>query len=356
VSPMANGVPLARAWTGRALLACGLLAPLLVAPPARAGDSGAPSAADKAKAKRSFDRGQKLYGQHKLDEAMAAFQASHDSVADAKASLMIARILRDNGELLKARNAYQSALDEAMGAEARGQGRRATIDEIKKDLKDLDGVLGFVNVELVHAPSGTRVSIDGRDVTAQLGSPIRVEPGPLVVSAGAPGSGEKTQKVTVKAGETTTVELSFTWSGKTDEQLADVPPDSDDHPASGDSESDDKPASKGKRTLTWIAGGVGLAGFATFAVFGAMSTAKFNHLEDACPDQHCPPDLESDRNTGKTFQTVANVGLVVGAVGVGTAVTLFALGGPSDSSTATGSRVPRLELGLGSLRLRGSFE
>src|ERR1041385_9236182 len=102
---MASPRVLVSAWSGRVGLLGALLVPLSVAAPARAGDAAAPTATDKAKAKRSFDRGQKLYGQHKLDEAKAAFEESHDAAPDAKASLMLARILRDNGELLKARNA-----------------------------------------------------------------------------------------------------------------------------------------------------------------------------------------------------------------------------------------------------------
>ena len=352
---MASYRHFARAFGSRALLVGVLFGSVAWAPKASASEP-APTASEKAKAKRSLERGQKLYAAGKLDEALAAFQASHDAVADPKASLMMARVKRDNGELLQARETYQAALDEAQAAEARGQARRATMDEIKHDLRELDGVLGFVTVELVHAPPGTQVTIDGHDVTGQLGAPIRVAPGPLVVVATAPGGVEKSQKATVKAGQTASVELSFTWSGKSDESLAEVPPDSDAHPDHSDAESEGKSPAHGKKTLAWVAGGVGLAGVATFAVFGAMSSAKFNHLQDACPDGHCPPDLESDKNAGQTFQTIANVGLIVGVVGAGAAVTLFALGGPSESAYSASATAPKLSVGLGSVQLSGAFQ
>jgi len=348
---------LARRLGPCALLVGALFGSLALAPPARAEESSrAPTAAEKAKARKSLARGQKLYAAGKLDEARAAFQESHDAVPDPKASLMMARIQRDSGELLKARDAYKAALDEAQAAEAHGQARRATMDEIKKDLRDLDGILGFITIELVHAPGGTKVTIDGHDVTGELGGPIRVAPGPLLVVATAPTGVEKSQKATIKAGETASVELSFTWGGKSDESLAEVSPAEDDHEEPARTEPLGKPSSHGSRTLVWVAGGVGLAGVATFAVFGPMSAAKFSRLEDACSNGHCAADLEDDKNTGKTFQTIANVGVVVGAVGFGAAITLFALSGPSDSAYSASVTAPRLSVGLGSVRLSGGFQ
>ena len=353
---MASFRTIARIVAVRALLAIALTsAATTVASPAHA-DSASPSAAAKAKAKRAFERAQQLYKSGKFEEAAAAFQESYDAVPEPKALLMLARIQRDNGELLKARGTYQKARDAAEAAN--GQASRATLDEIKSELRDVDGVLGFITIELSHAPPGTRVSIDGSDVTGQLGNPIRVEPGPLVVTATAPGGMEKSENAMVKAGQTSSVTLSFTWSGKSDEALADAPEDESEAPPPPKKtpEPDRKQPATTKRTLTWVAGGVGLVGIATFAVFGSLSASKFKHLEGDCPQNHCDPSLENDKNTGKTFQTVANVGLVVGAVGLGAAITLFALGGPRDAAHGDQPAQAKLELGLGRVALSGSFQ
>src|SRR5690242_15564274 len=76
----------------------------------------APTPAETAKAKKQIDKGQTLYKKGKLDEAYAAFSAAHDIVPDPKATLMMARIQRDRGELLKAHDTYQTALREAQDA------------------------------------------------------------------------------------------------------------------------------------------------------------------------------------------------------------------------------------------------
>ena len=62
-------------------LCAALLGSLAVAPAVRA-ETSAPTAAEKAKAKRSLERGQKLYKAGKLEEAQAAFRESHDAVPD----------------------------------------------------------------------------------------------------------------------------------------------------------------------------------------------------------------------------------------------------------------------------------
>jgi hypothetical protein len=353
---MASLRTFARTVAVRALLAIAMTsAATSVSSPARA-DSAAPSAAAKAKAKRAFARGEKLYKDGKVEEAAAAFQESCDAVPDPTALLMLARIQRDNGELLKARATYQNARD---AAEANGQAS-ATLDEIKSELSDVDGVLGFIKIELSHAPPGTRVSIDDNDVTGQVGTPIRAEPGPLVVTATTPDGMEKSENAIVKAGQSSSVKLAFDWQGKPAEALPATPKDEVEPaslpPPKKEPAPEPKQPSSTKRTLAWVTGGVGVVGVATFAVFGSMSASKFKNLEGDCPQKHCDPGLENDKNTGKTFQTVANVGLIVGAVGLGTAVTLFVIGGPRDATNGNKPAQARLELGLGRVALSGSFQ
>lgn len=334
-------------------------APITVTAPAYAG-SAPPSAADKVKAKRAFDRGQEHYQAGQLEEAIAAFQESYEAVADPKALLMLARVQRDGGEVMKARTTCQKARDLAVADAAQGRENRAALEEIDNELRDLDGVLGFISIVLSHAPPGTRVSIDDGDVTSELGNPIRAEPGPLVVTATTPDGIEKSANTTVKAGQTSSVTLSFPWSGKSDAALAAAPrEEGEEPPVAPEKEvapSEAHPSST-KRTLTWVAGGVGLAGLASFAVFYPLAGSKFEKLEGACPQNHCDPSLESDKNAGKTFQTLANVGLVVGVVGLGAAVTLFAIGGES-SPAAQNNHATRtkLELGLGRVALSGTFQ
>jgi hypothetical protein len=97
------------------------------------------------------------------------------------------------------------------------------------------------------------------------------------------------------------------------------------------------PSSSGRANLrpwAYVAGGLGVAGFATFAVFGLMSNSNYSDLQSAC-HPGCPASKSSEIDNGKTYQLVANIGLGVGIVGVAAGATLFALSFGGKSTPAS---------------------
>ena len=98
----------------------------------------------------------------------------------------------------------------------------------------------------------------------------------------------------------------------------------------------------------------------TFGVFGVLNNSRYKSLQDACPNNSCPPGKKSDADTGRTYQTIANVGLVVGVVGLAGGATLYFLSTrdkKGDKADAHASRRPGVNVGLGfgSVDVRGSF-
>ena len=79
------------------------------------------------------------------------------------------------------------------------------------------------------------------------------------------------------------------------------------------------------RSVAYVAAGVGAAGIATFAVFGALAHSTYDDLQNACGAGPCPASRADEISSGRTRQTIANVGLAVGLVGVGAGATLFVL-------------------------------
>ena len=117
--------------------------------------------------------------------------------------------------------------------------------------------------------------------------------------------------------------------------------------------------SSSARTIGFVAGGIGIAGIVSFAVFGQLNNAKFDKLQNECKSNRCQPYLESERDTGKTFQTIANVSLGVGVVGLATgAVLLLSSGGESERPVQArrgGSRGLRVGARPGYVDVSGSF-
>jgi hypothetical protein len=95
-----------------------------------------------------------------------------------------------------------------------------------------------------------------------------------------------------------------------------------------------------------------------------MANSTYSDLEEKCAGP-CPADSQDDLDqidSGRTQQTLANVGLVVGIVGIGAGVTLFVLSlGGKSSEAKTGQahlapvRKPELVVGPGFTGVRGKF-
>jgi hypothetical protein len=119
-----------------------------------------------------------------------------------------------------------------------------------------------------------------------------------------------------------------------------------------------EPEPSNLRPFAYVAGGVALAGLATFTAFGLMAGSTHSDLESACGAGPCPPGLQDDISAGRTQQTIANIGLVVFGVGAAAAVTLFVISSPKSSSSpaasAAGPHVRVVARGA-NLGLQGTF-
>ncbi|MBV9948615.1 MAG: hypothetical protein JOZ69_17335 [Myxococcales bacterium] len=79
------------------------------------------------------------------------------------------------------------------------------------------------------------------------------------------------------------------------------------------------------RPGAFVAGGIAVAGLATFAAFGLMARSTYDDLNGACAGGPCPASKSDEISSGRMQQTVANIGLAVGIVGAGGAAILFLL-------------------------------
>jgi hypothetical protein len=166
--------------------------------------------------------------------------------------------------------------------------------------------------------------------------------------------GKETAKdVTATAGGETAVDLS---------PAAGAPAETSQAKAGGEASAKlDTTSGKPKlRTWAYVAGGVGVAGVATFAIFGLMNNSKHNKLQDQCKNNVCPPDLQSDADAGKRDQTIANIGLVVGVAGLATGTVLYLMSGKNKEQVShhepkRGPRVDGVSVGYRSVLVSGSF-
>jgi hypothetical protein len=191
----------------------------------------------------------------------------------------------------------------------------------------------------------------------RIGKPVAVMPGTVtIVASTGSGDASQTRKLTLNGGQLETLTLSFgDDAGGDDSPVAAggqrAGPDADE---GADQGADQGTASGGElRIVGYGVAGLGVAGMVMFGVARAAADAKFDEVSAACGSSRCTdPAFAGDIDDGKTLDTLTNVGLVVGLLGLSAGAALIVFGGPSESGSG---QAMSLDVGPTSLRLRGSF-
>lgn len=283
--------------------------------------------ADAKKAQVLFIKGSDLYKAKKYGLALEQFRLSYATVASPNSHLYIARCLAALGETRNAWLEFDKVIDEATERAKTEDRFLQTRDSAKVERDELAPRLAIVNFNVLHADPSSTLRVGAHDVPrARWGHPFPLDPGSVEAVVQTPGRPAFVVPLSVGPGDRREVSIDLN---------APV--------AAGPRRDAGPPPRRGKtsvlRPISYVAAGIGVIGFGMFAVGGALTLSTYASLEKKCGGERaCPPgEADSDVSAGKTQQTIANVGLVVGIVGVATGATLFALSlrKPARDSQAT---------------------
>ncbi len=288
--------------------------------------------------------GRVAFDASKYEEALAKFRESYALVASPNSRMMLARTLGKLGRLTEAYREAKAAADEANVVSAVNPKYKATADSVREDITDLEKKLAFVTVKVMGEPTEGTLTVGSSVIDrAQWGRPIAVMPGRIEVALSTvEGKSREVLdllagvKVTLpldlpvpSAAEIAVVKVASTWTGPN------------------------------RKTIGYVASGVGGLGFLLFGTFGALSNGQYSRLASGCPSQtNCASGLADVADRGKAYQAVANTTLVLGLVGVATGATFIAwetLDGGGWPWASAGIVRPRLMLGPQQVALSGSF-
>jgi hypothetical protein len=199
------------------------------------------------------------------------------------------------------------------------------------------------------------MALDGESVPlASLGSPRKANPGRHAVSASAPGYKPASAQVDLAEGETKAVTLELeaeaagpapVATGALQESTTDMV--------------EERPEGGGLSPLVYIGFGVGAAGIVTGTVTGILHLTKVSSVkDDYCNGgDECRPGFEAERDSAKTYATIANIAFGVGIAGVAVGVVGLFASKPGGDASARAQARSRLipQIGLGSVGLRGTF-
>jgi len=306
------------------------------------------SATDEAKATASahYTQGMASFQAGDPAGALESFELSYQAVKSPNSHLMVAKALIDLGRYVEAHRALRETLAEAEQAEALDPKYSQTSQAAAEELTRLDAQVVKLKLSVSGVQPSASVRVNDTEYGLdELSQPIVVQPGWLTLTLIDGGKNVATQSVEGRAGEILNLALSPA-----------PPPGS---PAAGaETVSSHEGTATGKRpfphrrTTAYVAGGIGVAGALTFGVFGLLNNLKYDDVEDQCSGDLCNDDLREDAERGHTYQTIANVGLIVGVVGLGTAVALVLT---EEDDGAARRSATRVSLGPGSIQLKGSF-
>jgi hypothetical protein len=266
---------------------------------------------------------------------------------------------------------FGKTVDEATAAAAGDPRYSQTADAAKKEQDAVATQIGLVTVTISNAAPDATLSVAGAAIDhAAWAQAIPVAPGAVEVVVTSGGKEISKQSLTLAAGEKKSIVVDAKPVVAPPAVVPVAPPAAGPAAAPHDDDDDNpwerqKSASTGPlappapintraklRPYAYVAGGVGAAGLVTFAIFGLLEKSTYSSLQTDCPNHVCPASKYGDVSTGKTQEAVANVGLIVGAVGLAAGATLFVLSLPKSSPSSSSASIV---VGPSFIGVRGSL-
>lgn len=268
------------------------------------------AAADPAAAEALFQEGRRLLQRGEIDEACEQLGESQRLDPSSGTLINLADCHERQGKTATAWAEFLAASRLAVvqknNSRAEEAGRRATV---------LESQLSYLTLRVAAPPPGLKVQRDGQPVQGvQLGARLPVDPGEHSIVAEAPGYARYEALVTVQAGgDDVRVWIPPLWVG-TGGLSESVPSPVK---ARGRAAEPAPSSPSERRTLGYVAGGLGALSLGVGAFFGFKAIASNNDAERACPTHStCPPAALEERSRADTQAWASNITIGAGLVGL----------------------------------------
>jgi hypothetical protein len=295
------------------------------------------SASALAQGTQDYQKARVLYEKGDHAGALTLFERLYEATESPNAALYIARCQRELGRHAEAYETMTRTLELAVEKAATDRRYAMTRDAAGTELTELRPKIALVVLVLAADAESAEVTVNGEVIPpADLGRPRAFAPGELEIVATAPGR-EFKKSIQVKGGSAHTVAVVLQAVQQEAEPTSQTPKERQATPR------------RKMSVLPWVAYGAGGLGFLTFAIAGSQAEAKYDELSSGCANEPrgCPLN---EVNQGKTLDTIANVGLGLGVLGVVGGTVLLVM----DSQSRSKATARRTEVQLTGTRLNVS--
>lgn len=306
--------PVARSLLGAVALAA------MLATAAPAGAQGADT-----QAQTLFAEGRSAMEKGDYPTACARFGASLTLVSRASTLLNLAQCEQHENRLVASSKHWKQGIDLLPPGDER-------LAISKERAAAVNARLAHVTLQLTGpVPAGTRAELDGANAgLTALQAGTGVDPGRHVIVLFVPGGADLRATIDVVEGETKAVMLA--------PPVAAAPVVPDQKGSGGGSST---------RTVGFVLGGVGVAGFIAAGVTGGMLISKNSGIQTDCPNKVCSAAGRALINSTGPLKVANAVGWGVGLAGLASGVILVVVGGNGKAQTQTAVAPTALPGGAG---------
>lgn len=288
-----------------------------------------PSPTELATARALFDEGLTLEDQGDWAGALVRFTKVAAVRATPQVRFHLGLCLENLGRLVEALNEFRRSLADAAGDTS--PSAQIVLDNAGKHVSDLEARIPRL---LVRAPHGSSLQLDGKPVAPSLiGTAMLVDPGAHTLSASLPSKQPFEKKLVLgERSGTTELDVVFAESAHPTPQPV-VAPVETTHTST---------------VWPWICGGVAVASTAAATTFYLLRASTMSELDPLCDQTRngCPTDKRDLASRGRTYTTLGNVFVGVGAAAAATTIVLFAVRPREPNSAAVAVNAGSSQLGI----------
>jgi len=308
-----NTSAITRRWSHGAA-AAGVACWCLLAPLAAA--SGVPveaaTRAQKQEATKAYKAALAALEEGKNEEALVLLQKSYALVDSPNSRLVMARTLVRLGRYPEAFEELEGVIETAsLLAQAQAKYQR-TVESATAELTEVKSRVAIVRLRSDGVVKVNDVPLDG-DAAARL---LVLLPGRTRFRLELASGARVEKELDLQGGQDVEVELHVP-AAEVAEPAEPAPQPTERVVVMQDANA------ISRDTLGYVSVGAGAVGFLGFTIFGIAANSEASTLAEQCVGYSCPESLAAVAERGRSFQTVANVGLGVGIVGVAAATYFF---------------------------------
>ncbi|MET0591215.1 MAG: PEGA domain-containing protein [Polyangiaceae bacterium] len=306
-----------------------------------------PSAADRATARTLAQEGQHALESKNYVVAIDKFSRADALVHAPTLLLGLARAQVGSTKLVEAQENYNRIIREGVPPNSPKSWSKA-VDDANKEVGAISPRIPWVTISVL-GPSNPEVVVDSTPVpAASLGVKRAINPGTHKIKVTAEGYRPADKVISLTEGQTQTVNIEL-------EQAPEAAPPPKEKVATPvvDTNVTTSGGGEWRKTLAYVSLGIGGASLIVGGVAGVLAITKHSELSDACPNpQSCDSTQKSGVDTYHRLGTIADVGFIVGGVGVAAGVVLL-LTSPKEPTTTGFQWTPYL--GVGNAGVSGKF-